>query len=372
MRISANALFGWLMMMCCAGTLKAQVVMSVQIPSAGLLQKEQLWNVLVVNNAGDYSNVVLNITLRNERTQQRVFTGSSKPFSLPKGAHQLALQHFSPIQYSYYGSAASADPSGLLPIGRWVISYHLDAGLPGKEVKLAEEHLPVEIAPLSPPQLVFPSDRDTVDTRYPHFSWLPPAAMGSFNSLSYSFLLVEVKDKQNANDAIQRNALVYREDHLTTPQLHYAASLNALQPGSTYAWQVVATNDSHYADKTEVWTFCVRKESAAAIILDDASYPRLKQGYNSDYYICEGKKIRFSYENSLSEKSLPIKIYDITGEGRTEVFNKTQQLERGTNFIDLPVNGSTRFSDEHIYLLEVIDTRNQSWNLAFKYIPRNK
>ena len=359
----------FVLLCCCSLQSYSQLILSPQLPSSGLLQKDQLWNVLVMNNPVRYDNAILTLVLEDERTQQKILTGTSRSFTLMSGTQQLKLSDVGPVQYTGLGNSSLNDRSGLLPVGRFIVYYTLETNVPGKSIPLGEAYLPLEVQPLSPPQLISPLDTSVIDTKYPNFNWMPPSSVNMFGNLTYSLLLVEVRKKQNPYDAIQRNPTLLKQDNITAPLFNYPTSLNALEEGKTYAWQVVVTNNSSYTEKTEVWSFSVAKKDTPKTVIDYSGYPKLKRGYTSEYYTMKAP-VEFTYFNDAGDASLLVKIYNTADEGKAPVIEKKVLLSPGTNYINLQVP-ERKFMDGSTYLLEAVNGAKQSWYLKFKYV-KNK
>src|SRR5690348_9807299 len=62
----------------------AQVNISVQLPPAGLIQKNQLWNLVLINNDNQSLDVNILMNLQDASTGQTVLSGTSNTFILPK------------------------------------------------------------------------------------------------------------------------------------------------------------------------------------------------------------------------------------------------------------------------------------------------
>ena len=106
----------------------AQVSMTLQVPPTGVLLKNQLWNLVLVNVENRNLLVKLNLVLLDVQTNQPVITASSAPFSLSKGARQLQARDISPVQYAYSipASRVDMDPNGMLPAGRYQACYTVE------------------------------------------------------------------------------------------------------------------------------------------------------------------------------------------------------------------------------------------------------
>lgn len=359
----------FLLLLTCCLLLKisqGQVLITPQIPPSGLIQKSQLWNVVLVNSSGVEQHAQIQMSLSDRNTGQRLMVGSSRMLLISKGATALRESDLGPIQYNYSGNYANIDRNlgNLLMAGGYVVCYTILSNK-GEATAIAEDCVNMDIEPLSPAQLLSPADTVAIETNYPAFNWIPPAPVSMFTGLQYDFLLVEVKEKQSPYDAIQRNAPLYWQQHLTNPFLVYPSSVNALQPGKKYAWQVVVNNNKAYVQKTEVWSFTVKHDSLA-IVIDNMVYPQLGKGVTAQSYICKGR-MNFEYNNEAGDSLVIVHLYDIQNQSKVKVETRRIVMKPGQNFIDFGLN-SGLYKNMQLYLLEIANNRNEYRNLKFKYV----
>lgn len=349
----------------------AQVLVTPQIPPQGLLQKKQLWNLLMINSGGSPQYVQVQMSLSDRVTGQKLLNGTSRTILLQKGATQLREDDLAPVQYNFSGGYATLDRNAgdLLIAGSYYICYTLIGSDPKTETRFSEECINADVEPLTPPQLITPTDTATVETNYPSFSWIPPAPAAMFTDLKYEILIVEAKKGQNAYDAIQRNPPLYIQRYLNTPFLLYPSSYKALEPGKIYAWQVIAKNGNTYSQKTETWSFRI-KDDSASIVIDANAYTKLSKGYDANSYICHGN-MRFEYNNETGDSTTTVNIYNAQGDTRTLVDTKEIKLRQGQNFIDMPIGHSSKYKSMQVYILEIANSRRENWNLKFRYVKKD-
>lgn len=348
-----------------------QILVTPQIPPQGLLQKKQLWNILVINNSGIVQPVQIQMSLSDRATGQKLLNGTSRTIALPQGASQFREQDFAPIQYNFSGSYAAVDRNtgDMLMAGAYTICYTLIShNSKGIESPMLEECVQVDVEPLSPPQLISPADTSVVETSYPYFNWIPPAPAVMFSDLKYEIIVVELKNGQSPYEAIQRNAAIYIQRYLTTPYLLYPASYKTLEPGKKYVWQVIAKNGNLYSQKTEAWSFAIKEDSAATLI-DAGVYVKLRKGYDAHNYICKGN-MHFEYNNETGDTTTTVSIYTITGDQKQIVDTREVKLKQGQNFIDMKIGNTGKYQHLQAYLLEIVNNRKENWNLKFKYVKK--
>ena len=94
-----------------------QFSMSAQVPASGLLTKNQLWNVLIVNSSNSIEDVKLKLSIQDPKTRQTLLTGVTGVISVPPGSKLILNQQAQPVQYNYLGGNFDHNPEGFLPVG---------------------------------------------------------------------------------------------------------------------------------------------------------------------------------------------------------------------------------------------------------------
>lgn len=351
----------------------AQILLTPQVPSMGLFQKKQLWNIVVINNSGAVREAQIQMNMTDAVTGRVYMQGLTRTIILSKGATLLKEQDLMPIQYSLTRDISSATGIGgdLIAVGNYTVCYAIaEHHGKGFELPSAEECIPVIVEPMSPPQLISPADTSVLDTRYPHFNWIPPAPLSMFNNLNYEIVIVEIKNGQSPYEAVERNAPYFIERYLNTPYLLYPASYKALEPGRNYAWQVIAKNGNSYAQKTDVWSFSIKKDSIAPSI-SNGTYVKLRKGFDANTYPTDGE-LYFEYNNESGDTLVSVSIYLLNDIQRQTIETKKVKLKQGQNFIHLKLGGSHRYQHNQEYILDLKNGRNEQWNMKLRYIKEEQ
>lgn len=355
------------MIMLTALCAQAQVSMTVQLPPAGVMQKSQLWNMLLVSASGAPVNVKIVLRLSDAQTNQPLLTGISRTIILYKGAKQVKMEDANPVQYEYLSAAVDRNVNGLLATGNYQACYSIVAsGHSG--ALLAEDCIPFTVEPVSPPLLNAPANESLLESALPQFTWLPPAPLSIFNDLNYDLVLVEVRTGQSAAEAIQQNIPVFRAMHNKNIFVNYPASAVALDTAKTYAWTITANNGPRYAAQTEVWTFRIKgiQNRQAA---DVHAYVQLKKELNAAVINSNGR-LQFSYSNEANDKSVPYEIVALQENGDA-IQKGTLSLTIGDNLLELALKGS-RLSDGKTYLFRLLNSRREQWQMKFIYTRQHK
>jgi len=342
---------------------QGQVSMTVQLPPAGVLQKAQLWNILLVSASDAPVNVRIMLRLSDASTNQPLLTGISRTITLTRGARQLQVADVNPVQYEYLSPAVDRTTTGLLTSGNYLACYSVVAGSHVTELA-AEDCIPFTVEPVSPPLLNTPANESVLETFLPQFTWLPPAPLNIFNDLNYELVLVAVGNGQSAAEAIQQNMPVFRAPNNRTPFVNYPASAAALDTAKRYAWTVNAYNGNRFAAQTEVWTFRIKSVQPESSKVVNA-YVQLKKELTGAVTSCSGPLL-FSYGNDANDRTVKYEIIAL------EQSNKVVQqgmlsLKPGENLLELPLKRSARLDDKQTYLFRLLNSRQEHWHMKFIY-----
>jgi hypothetical protein len=348
---------------CCLFTAVGQLSVSLHEPPAGIVQKSQLWNITLIYSGAESISVTIGLSLYNIQDNQVVMTAFTRPVLITNGVKQLRSADVAPVDYNYFSPAfdISRMPEAFLPIGNYRACYSFYIGK-SAEVVLAEDCINLEIAPLTPPQLILPTDTSTLETPYPQFNWMPPAPVTLFSNLNYDLLVVEVFPGQAPESAIQENLPVYSALHLSAPVNNFPGSYKSLYTGKIYAWRIVAKNDEQFAAQSEVWTFKLQNKKPEPLVPANGAYLELK---SDNVYVSTG---------IITDNILGVKYYsyDKTHETSIRFLNErgevikemTKTIEYGNNFIVVKLDH--HFDTETTYFIEVNDLQNARYRSSFR------
>jgi hypothetical protein len=353
----------------CALCGHGQVSVNILVPPSGMMDKQQLWNIIVTNIEPAALSVQLQVNFSELSTGQPVFSASTGPVLINAGTKQLSASTIGAVQYNSLNGNYRIDPgpTGLLPVGSFMVCYDF---LILKYNKVVQECQPLNIPPLGPLLLNQPVNGSTVQELHPLFTWLPPSPVQSLTNLRYDVKYVEVLSNQSAADAIQDNIPLFITRNVVSGNYQYMQSAPALLPGRTYAWQVTAMNNQSEIAKSESWSFTTKQETSPVIFSKpDPSYIKLKKGGAQDGYAVFTNNIRFDYLNETTDNIWKVRVEDLS-EARHESFMlvlDSTKLSRGQNLVNYDAAADRRFVDKHQYLLQVINSRNEVWQLRFEY-----
>jgi hypothetical protein len=152
--------------------------------------------------------------------------------------------------------------------------------------------------------------------------------------------------------------------------LLYPSSLPELVTDKTYAWQVAAKSANNAIAKSDIWTFTVKQYTPDTVQNKGGNgyYVPLKRENDAAYSTSTGM-VRYEYLNEINDTTAKISICEITGTARTPVNLETDRvkLRFGYNYLLTDLMNNSGMKDKHIYLLELINSKQERWYLKFEY-----
>lgn len=340
---------------------KGQLTISAQLPPAGFVQKEQLWNLIIVNNRDELLDVKMRMNVQDAITGQVMLSANTASFFVGKGVKNITSRDLQPIAYNY---TLPDMMRNYLPMGAYIICFQLlSSG--NKEVPLGEECLRINIDPLSPPLLVAPADKSTIPTPYPQFSWVPPAPFEMFNGLSYDLFVTEMLPGQAPSEAINNNIPVYFKTGILQPFEAYANTFNKLDTGKIYAWQVIAKNGTNYSGKTDIWTFQLQSDSIQRII---SLSPYIKLGaVSNEISIAPEGILKLEVDNNYNDISGTFTVRNLSVTDHQNItFTTVIKLNPGQNFITYNTSKHGKLKTDNVYEIEYKNSRGLKTYTRFK------
>ncbi len=353
-----------MLFICMPFLIKAQITLTAQLPNSGILLKDQLWNLVVINNGTDNASLKLQVDVRDVLMGQSVISASSGKIIVGKGVKLITVKDAQPITYNYMATEFSGN---YLPCGSYTINYRLLQETPKGDEPVAEELVRINITALSPPLLAMPADRSTIETVYPQFTWMPPTPVQMFNPLMYDILVVAVETDQLPKEAIEFNRPVYSNTNLLTASEKMPTSFGQLEHGKTYAWQVLARGGNACAAASDIWTFRLGKDSVTKII-DQAPFIKISKSSTEVTVVHQGV-IKMEYFNTGSDKQVSFLIYKAADKEK----NSRQHIQfdlvlaEGQNFLQYDLVKKGKLDEKTVYEVSMVNGRGEEW--LMKFVP---
>lgn len=338
---------------------KGQIVLQSTLPSTGIISKDQLWNLIVINNSSIQYSCRLELILRDRNTNLEVLTAIGY-ITLKSGTAQINLIQAEPVQYSYIQSGIDNNQLGFLPVGAYNICYSLIDNK--SDINLANECITFNVESLSPPMLINPADSSQLGSQPTQFTWMSPTPQNIFSNLQYEILITEVNEGQNGNQAIQENIPFYSENNLINNLLNYPSSNIAFEKGKWYAWQVVAKDGGNYSVKSEVWLFKINTSFSKSMI-DQTPFTKMKRNEISKGIAPNGI-LKLSYVNETIDSIATIRIKNLSDKsGGTKIIKVP--IKQGENLITYNLQKILKIQEGKLYEAQIINSRNEIWSSQF-------
>src|SRR5512141_1482282 len=103
-------LFTWLIISV-ALQANSQLLVNLQLPPNGVMQKSQLWNMTVTNTGARPLSVHIEIMFTDLQNSMQVISGATQVITLPPGTMQLNNSLLQPIQYNILSLVYNVDAS---------------------------------------------------------------------------------------------------------------------------------------------------------------------------------------------------------------------------------------------------------------------
>lgn len=336
---------------------QAQITVSVMPLPAGMIPKEQLWNLALASNYSTTYDVYVYLTLQDAVTGQSVLSAGTRSISVPKGVKMLQPRDVQPVQYN---STASGFDGSFLPLGSYIACYTITRIIGDGPEEIARECVRINVSPLSPPLLTTPEDRSTITLSYPQFTWMPPTPLNMFDNLQYDISVAEVQPGQSPGEAILYNSPLYVSGRLKQPYTVYPSTYARLEPGKTYAWQVTARNSGSYAAATEAWTFTIGKDSTVTV-KEAVSYLELKGSEErAGISYIKGNTLYIKYYSYDQAREA---VVSLRGNDKQLLKEIKQQILYGDNFLTIPLG--KQFDKGSIYQIQIKDLKNNLYTATF-------
>lgn len=354
----------------------SQVLVTIQLPPNGVVQKTQLWNLVLTSQSTGPKQVHIEMMMSDVQTGQQVMSGTTRIFTLPPGMLQGNSILFGPIQYNSLSAAYYVDPgpAGLLPVGQFSVCYTVMEHVNDAVNRLNEECIEVIIEPLAPPMLQFPEDAAKLNSALPMFTWLPPMPSFLFTDLRYDLEVVEVFPNQSAADAVQQNIPFFRQSNISGNTFGYPMSAPVLLKDKQYAWRVIAKSMGSLVGASQVWMFSWG-DTPGDQSNHNGNVPYVKM--TKDFQVNTAiffDAVKFEYVNETTDTLWNISITDLTTPNRITTTFPMQgiSLRRGQNLVEWnPSIQKLSLLDKHSYLLELVNSRQETWRIRFDYRKQN-
>lgn len=343
------------------------LVVNAFIPPGALIQKEQLWNVIIVNPGSGVHSCQLSLTILNKANGTKMLTAITNTIVVPGGTRQIQVADVMPVAYNALNENVHLSSHGFLPVGLYQVCYE---AVGDKGQSYGSSCIDVQVEVLAPPQLIFPENKSEIKEQHPVFNWIPPAPATLVPNCTYEYKIVKVGKNQTGADAINDNVPVFRTGKLPNTAFNYPPSATALDKQQLYAWQITAQSAGTDI-KSDVWTFTITdKDETKAPSVDGNAYTKLAKNNEKSSYTVVPQVLKFSWYNESLDSIFQLRVLDVTGGNHLPVTINDKAVpifSTGSNLIELDLSKAGKFVRNHMYEFCVIDKQGQEWKMLFEY-----
>ena len=328
---------------------------------------EQLIQVSVVNPTNNAVESTFDIRLE-DKNHNLILSATSTPTVWKKGVTILPTSVRASMRFTYEKTTLSSilRETGRLPFGNYILCYRCLDAKDGSTLGLACREK--NIAPMLPPELINPTNGETVETLQPLLLWRSPLPLQS-QGISYSLRLVEQPlGKNDALNALQTRPPLVNMTQLGSPFLPFPLTAKPLEDGKSYAWQVEAWAGKLSLGVTDAWTFQVKLPKPKSVIPKPESYCWVKEVEDGSY-CSPSDSLKFIYDNIENETVLNFSI--VNKDNKKLETNLSQiTLISGINAIALPLDAINGIEPKAFFRIDILSPKGRRYYLSFRQFRR--
>ncbi len=211
--------------------------------------------------------------------------------------------------------------------------------------------------------LVDPDNNAKLHEHYPVFSWIANYPFAS--QLTYRIRVAEIKEGQNAVNAVVRNNPVYTESNLPQTTTTYPVYGTPLKTFQSYGWTVDAYYKGILLGGAEPWKFTIVEDSELVGVPREQAYYEFEKHHGDTRLYAVGE-LKFKYITELQHDTLHFELFSAEGK-QIANWKKTEVLRLGDNRIILPL-GDKECKHKMQYTIKITAENGKSYSIPFTYI----
>lgn len=322
-----------------------------------------MFQVKIINNSGAPFLARLTMSIKAKGNLQIVKIIANY-VSVNTGLNTLSpsVAHNALIQFNESELSKIVKQSNFLPEAEYEYCFMLEEQKSDAN-RTAQECYNYYLEPFSPLSLIEPFNNQEMCDKKPNFLWQPifPAISG----MHYQMVLAEIKNNQNAIEALYYNIPIINLRNVNTTMLPYPSIAKNLDSGKNYVWQVSAYQGNMVLSRSEIWTFKVNCPIEKQIFIDDG-YRNLEDLLTGNYYVAH-EKILFFLDNPYTEREMKYSIICLSDPGIRIKKLPMIKLMRGRNNVVIPLTNERIFKDGYSYVMKVKLPNGLDRTLRFTY-----
>lgn len=210
--------------------------------------------------------------------------------------------------------------------------------------------------------LVSPDDDEKITDYFPNLVWQPN---GDASKLTYRLRVTDIKDGQNAQNAIMRNRPMLDAKGIRSNNTVYPANAAPLQCWTFYAWTVDAYYQDILVGSAETWKFAIVDDSLVNAVPKELAYLEVNVEQGANLTIAPGiLKLKY-IEKKAKTNSLSLSILNEQKETIHQVKKKWAVTE-GLNQTVFDIVAEKKLKHSTIYYLQ-LQANGQTYLIKFLY-----
>lgn len=309
------------------------------------------------------ASLVISIT---EKRAGKVCTIQTSMFQLMPGNNSLPYSAIkgSSIQFADNTIGRFMRQNEYFPEGDYEYCFALKSNS-SEAGELAEQCYDYFLTPLAPLSLIEPYNSDKICEKRPLLTWQP--SIPSIEGTYFQLVLSEIKESQNAIEALNYNLPIINQSGIISPILVYPHSAKELEKDKKYAWQVTAYKNQTILNRSEIWEFEVTcEDTVIAPVVKDEGYRDIEDLLKGNFYVANGE-IRFALVNPYAQQDLKYEIHGLTEPDKSIKRLPEIILKRGNNKIVIDLSRNNAFKDGNYYVMKVSLPNGSSRNLRLLF-----
>lgn len=220
------------------------VLVTIQQPPPNQLRIEHLWKIILNNISYDTLDVYLYATL-TEQNDGLIATATTSSINLKPGIKNITVNELEPISFSYPSPYPKYQQyvirTGGFPSGEYDLCVYVR--YTGTYNNCGSDCIQQTVEIIPAPTLISPIDGEEINTR-PIFTWLHAVSPGT--NVKYKIRIVEIKENQSPEIAMQINPIWFEEKDIMTKVFRYPLSAEEFLDSCEYAWQITSFDQFGY------------------------------------------------------------------------------------------------------------------------------
>jgi hypothetical protein len=269
----------------------AQVSIQFSPMLANMFMLDEINNVIISNNTNDLFTGHIEFSINMDNSGFVMSINSQQIVLAPginAGKNKLNFQNSK--RFGTNKASKLLRQTGLLPEGNYTLCYKFIDNTGSELAVNCQESFNTN---LGPPELLFPLDRDVLET-LDLLSWKPPTSP-IYLPIDYKLIVVKKNEKNPFHSSISNNPQILNEKIHSKNEFLIIQENQLFEREDTYLWQIEAFYKGISLGKSSIWEFSFSKEYIANKEVERV-YRKAKSSLDGGYFVANNE-LNFTFEN---------------------------------------------------------------------------